>query len=310
MKNIWIDSQLKPVARCFAVSAFGLILCFCLLFPGSGFAQEPEEPLTIGMAIQTNPKIQYESLSRFAEYLASATGRLFAVKLFDNYYSVVNDFDHDALDIAIVTPLVYSLCMDDPDLTYLATDIIKDKAVYQALLIADKAKGIKSIKDLKGKKVGFVDRYSVSGYVIPAARLKDNGLVENGKLLYEPVFLGSHEKAVRALLNGHVDAVGTFEHIFDHSKNDFGTGQPVSRDSFEVVAVFPEEIPNDALVCRSALGEATITALKTAVEKFDLRKEKADSPLQAVISTRFKLDNQTSYAELGKFLKTIMADEK
>ena len=281
---------------------------FCPVGPAGSqpAAQADTEPLTLGMALQTTPAIQYESLNRFAAYLASETGRPFSVKLYDNYYSVVNDFDHDALDVAVVTPLVYALCMDDPDLTYLATDIVGDKAVYQALLLGNKSRGIRNIEDLKGKKIGFVDRYSVSGYVLPAAHLRESGLFDQGRPLYEPVFLGSHEKAVRALLNGTVDAIGTFEHIFAHSKNDFGTGQPVSRESFNVLKVFPEEIPNDALVCRTALGAPTIEALKKALAKFDRGAEKADSPLQAVLATKFVLDQQKPYQTLREFLKPLL----
>ena len=53
---------------------------------------------------------------------------------------------------------------------------------------------VKSVKDLEGRPLAFVDEYSVSGFLLPARRLKDEGV--------HPVtrFAGSHPAAMPSSL--------------------------------------------------------------------------------------------------------------
>ncbi|MBF0546524.1 MAG: phosphate/phosphite/phosphonate ABC transporter substrate-binding protein [Candidatus Riflebacteria bacterium] len=262
--------------------------------------------LTLGMVAYTNPQEQYKALLPVVDYLASESGMLISIKLFDSYYSILNDIDHDGLDLAILSPIVYCLCAESPDLTYLGTTLVKGKDFYHAVLIASKDGKINSVKDLAGKKVGFVDRYSASGYLYPANFLKTSGLMENGKALYTPVFLGSHEKAVRALMTGQVDAAATFEAMFDYSKDGFGTGKPVKLEDFRVLKLFAERIPEDPFVCRTALGKPILESLKKALTAFTKKAEEPKSPLKEAWYSGFNLENQKAYDEMKGYLKTIM----
>ncbi|MBF0408025.1 MAG: phosphate/phosphite/phosphonate ABC transporter substrate-binding protein [Candidatus Riflebacteria bacterium] len=262
--------------------------------------------LTLGMIAYSNPKTQYESLLPVADYLASYSGAIITVKLYDSYYSILNDIDHDALDLALLSPVVYSLCMEDPDLLYLGTTLVNGKDNYNSVFITKKDSNIKSTNDLVDKNVGFVDRFSASGYLYPASYLKASNLVKDGKSLYKPVFLGSHEKAVRALLTGQVDAIGTYERIFEYSKDGFGTGKQVSINDFNVLKSFSEKIPEDAFVCRVALEKEITDSLKKALMEYSGKFSEPDSKLKNAWYSGFNTDNQKAYSELGVFLKSLI----
>src|SRR2546425_12622482 len=59
----------------------------------------------------------------------------------------------------------------------------------------------------------LVDPASSSGYIYPMVLLIQRGLVQKGDpktFFREVVFSGAHDASMRALLNGHVDAIASF----------------------------------------------------------------------------------------------------
>jgi len=76
---------------------------------------------------------------------------------------------------------------------------------YDAVILVKAKNKAKSVSELKGKPFGFVDPYSVSGFLLPAQHLKKAGVE------VESEFLGGHAKALQALLEGGVAAIATYE---------------------------------------------------------------------------------------------------
>lgn len=89
---------------------------------------------------------------------------------------------------------------------------LKDKpkvTTYKAQLVAGKDKNIKSVKDLKGKKIAIASFTSTSGFLYPANLLSDNGLDVEKDVTW--VEVGGHDKAIQAVLSGQADAAFTFK---------------------------------------------------------------------------------------------------
>lgn len=89
---------------------------------------------------------------------------------------------------------------------------MKDKPLvttYKSQLVAGSNSGIKSIKDLKGKKIAIASFTSTSGFLYPANLLADNGLDPEKDVKWQEV--GGHDKAIMAVLNGQADAAFTFK---------------------------------------------------------------------------------------------------
>src|SRR5690606_7844352 len=82
----------------------------------------------------------------------------------------------------------------EPILTTVQTD---GSTGYYSIMVATKASGIKTLADLKGKKLGFADLDSTSGYLIPTVTLpKDLGGVAVKDYFAETGFGGGHENLV------------------------------------------------------------------------------------------------------------------
>jgi phosphonate transport system substrate-binding protein len=79
---------------------------------------------------------------------------------------------------------------------------------YSAIIVSQKSK-IKSVKDLKGKRIGWVDEKSASGHLFPEVMLIKKGY-KPSKFFKEQKYLGQHEVAVKALEAGIVDAVAVY----------------------------------------------------------------------------------------------------
>ena len=65
----------------------------------------------------------------------------------------------------------------------------------------------RALKDMKGKKFGFGDPNSTSGYLIPSIEIPEAGYsMEPGKHFGDVVFTGGHEQTIVAVFNGDIDA--------------------------------------------------------------------------------------------------------
>ncbi len=101
-------------------------------------------------------------------------------------------------------------------------------------IVAKSSGPVKSLSDLQGKKVAFVDRYSSTGYLLPSKLLAD------AKVSVTPLFTGSHAAALAALKEGRADAAATYE--------DSVKGDP----ELTVLGKTPE-LPNEPLFFRAGL---------------------------------------------------------
>ena len=70
------------------------------------------------------------------------------------------------------------------------------------------------VEELRGRTIAFVDPASSSGYIYPMVLLIRRGLVRDRDpktFFKDALFAGTHEAALRALLQGRVDAAASFD---------------------------------------------------------------------------------------------------
>ena len=80
---------------------------------------------------------------------------------------------------------------------------------YYSVMVTRADSGIKTLEDMKGKKLGFADPNSTSGFLIPSIELAEK-LGDLDNYFSETEFQGGHENGVLAVLNGDVDAAVTW----------------------------------------------------------------------------------------------------
>ncbi|MBL8584310.1 MAG: phosphonate ABC transporter substrate-binding protein [Rhizobiaceae bacterium] len=146
----------------------------------------------------------------------------------------------------------------EPILTTVQTD---GATGYYSIMVARKDSGITSLADLKGKKLGFADPDSTSGYLIPVTALpKDLGGVAVKDYFAETGFGGGHENLVLEVLKGTFDAGTTFGSGVGEWKDGYTSGnlrKMVDKgilDMDDLVEIWKSPlIPNGPIVVRTGL---------------------------------------------------------
>ncbi|WP_199307207.1 phosphate/phosphite/phosphonate ABC transporter substrate-binding protein [Alkalinema sp. FACHB-956] len=90
---------------------------------------------------------------------------------------------------------------------------------YRSCFIVAVNSPIKTLKDLKGKRVAFVNRSSTSGYLIPVAALKQEG-IDPDRNFAQVMFGGTHTETEALLATNQVDAIATNLSTYDQWKKE------------------------------------------------------------------------------------------
>jgi len=112
---------------------------------------------------------------------------------------------------------------------------------YKGQIIVGADSGIKTLDDLKGKTMCWVDVASPAGYIFPKAMLISKGYdVEN--MFTHSTEAGSNNNVVLAVYNGDCDAGATYVDARGAVEKDY----PDVRDKVKVIAE-TDKIPNDTV---------------------------------------------------------------
>lgn len=127
------------------------------------------------------------------------------------------------------------------------------------LLVVRKDSGINSIKDLKGKTIGFSDDQAVSGYVLNRALLKDNGvdLIKDTTVK----FFGKHDAALAGVYNKQADAAGVRDNTLAIMKDKLDIEQLKVLGETDWVPTVPFAVKKGLDPALAAKIKATVLAI-------------------------------------------------
>ncbi|SHM47580.1 phosphonate transport system substrate-binding protein [Roseovarius litoreus] len=135
---------------------------------------------------------------------------------------------------------------------------------YHSIGFARKDSGIASLEDMQGKKFGFGDPNSTSGYLIPSIEIPalTGATMENGAYFGEVVFTGGHEQTIVAVSNGDVDGGVTWADGIGEWEDGYNSGALRKAsdaglvDMNELVEIWRSKpIPEGPIVLRKDLPE-------------------------------------------------------
>ena len=175
------------------------------------FAQDAITEFRIGILGGENAQDRLASNQCLATYIEEALG--VPVRMFTpaDYNGVMQGLLGATLDLAWLGPSAYAgVYVDDPEAIepILVKTNLDGSYTYYSIGFARSDSGIASLDDMAGKKFGFGDPNSGSGYLIPSVEIPEatGGTMESGDYFGEVVFTGGHEQTIVAVVNGDVDA--------------------------------------------------------------------------------------------------------
>ena len=182
--------------------------------------RKEEKVIKMGFVPLKNSEKLVEDLKPISDYLSERLGVKVEAFTASNYIGVVEGLGSGSVDFGIIPPFSSLLAQKQSNAKPILTSKGKTgKPGYTAELYVRKDSGIKSLQDVKGKKVAFVDPSSSSGYIYPGAMLVNAGLNLDKDISYQ--FSGGHDKSLQLLLNKDVDVIATFDGVEDRYAKDF-----------------------------------------------------------------------------------------
>jgi len=198
----------------------------------------------------------------FGKVLGGLVGMPVRVTVASDYAAVIEALRNRTADLAFVHPGGYVLASREAKAMIIARNLWHGKSSFTSRIYVRKNSGLAALEDLRGKTIAFIDPASSSGYIYPMVLLIERGLVKNRDpktFFREVVFAGSHDAGMRALLNGHVDALASFDMAREQYLTD-----TAERERIVYVAETPP-IPEAGIAARAGLDPTVFAKVRAAL---------------------------------------------
>lgn len=195
----------------------------------------------------------------FVEYLSRALKRKIVMKVLSNYFEVLEQLEKDSVDLAQLTPVLYTSVMDSDELEFLGIQVVKGDYFYQSHIVVPSDSKISELSQLRGKTIGFTNIFSSSGFIIPMLALKEKGLISSeGQQFFITRMLDDHDKLLYNLLKKRIDAAATYDDMVDDNSQ-----------SLKVICRIPQPIPEDAFVANlSTIDEKQLQSIREVFKNY------------------------------------------
>jgi phosphonate transport system substrate-binding protein len=203
--------------------------------------------ITIGILPGGDPKVIAKESFILADKLQNKIGQPVQVYISKNYTGMIEALKSKKVDLAVLSAMTYVATEKETNVKVLLKKTWSNGAFYYSSIVTRAGSKIRTIKDLKNKKIAFVDEKSTSGYIYPQVYLRKNSIFE--KDFKSIVFSGNHAASVEMLEAGKVDAIAVFS---DDEKGKHGAWTRFGKSKKIKVHLLwmSEPIPNDPIVVR------------------------------------------------------------
>ncbi len=268
-----------------------------------------KNPIKLHFVPSVDAKVIETNSKTFKDYLEKETGYKYEVTIPQSFVAVVEAFGTKRADIALINTSGYLIANQKYGVEARMTVLRNGLSTYQSMFIAKADGKIKTIEDLKGKKLAFVDPLSMSGYILPLKLLKDKSIEPK-----DTVFALKHDNVVSMIYQGQVDAGAAF--FSPASKDDKGESQiedarrlvktqyPDVEKKISIIGM-SEEILNDPFVFRKDLTEEMKNKVIDAMMKFVETKEGKDAFKAIYGVTGLKKSTDADYDVVRTMLKSL-----
>lgn len=193
-----------------------------------------------------------------AGYLTEAAGEKVSIVIPRDFDAFKEGVRSGNMDIGFANPLIYVQLRKEMALSPLVVAAEqKGGTRFRGVIIVRTDSGIKTIRDLRGKKCIFADRDSAAGYLFPVMLLKKSGIDFRTDITILP-FAKKHDNVVLAVLNRAADAGGMREDDLEKMKSR------VDLSKIKVVG-YTDFFPNWPLFAAPKSAKGTVLKIQEAL---------------------------------------------
>jgi phosphonate transport system substrate-binding protein len=210
---------------------------------------EDQAPLRLGVPLAEDParvRAQYEPLT---VYLAKRLGRSVDLVVSPTYKSVGWLLEQGKIELAWLSGVAFTRVSRAYPAVALARAVRRGTTTYQGVLVVPAGSPARTVADLRGKRLAYVDPASGSGFLAANQMLLDAGL-SPGADLAECGFTYGHLESLKLLASGRYDAAAVFDRALEVYAGAIDTSK------FRVLAL-SSPLANDVVACSPNL-DATL----------------------------------------------------
>ncbi len=175
---------------------------------GAGRADDPEnseQRLRFAVATMVSAEATFSTYRRLVQRISRAVGRRGAFVLRPSYADVRRELEQGSVDVAFVCTGTYAHAFGDGRIQLLVQPQFTGGRRYRSQLIVPVSSSVEEWDDLRGAAMAFTDPESNTGCVVPSAELLRRGVAPRS-FFGKVVFTGNHDRSIRAVALGAVDA--------------------------------------------------------------------------------------------------------
>jgi len=253
--------------------------------PAANGAQADPAPTTAGAALRVGliPErdvfAQRRRYRTLADDLAQRLGRPVELVTVNTYQAMLDELAARRVDAAFVGSMVGALAIDRLACEPVAKPVLPDgTANYRGVLFTRGDSPLTTVPALAGRPVAML-RTTLAGNLFPAVEFQRQGVLD-GPRAVRPVWLGTHDDVIRAVVEGRADAGAAKDLIVaEHAR-----AHPESPLRWLVVS---RPVPNNALIVRRDLAATLAPALRETLLAMD-RDAAGRAALAAFGAARFE----------------------
>jgi phosphonate transport system substrate-binding protein len=237
----------------------GVVIVLLFWFLVSG-APEAAAEIKLGILPRLHAIELFTMFNPLAEYLTRETGEKVSIvipKDFDAFKSAVKA---GQLDAGFANSLIYVQLRRNVAIEPLAVaSELKAGTRFRGIIITRADSGIKTLQDLRGRKLVFVERDSAGGYVFQMLLLKKAGFDIRKDFTLLP-FAKKHDNVTKSVFNKVADAGGIREDDLEKMKGE------VDLSKIKIVG-YTDYFPNWPLFVSPALNRERAGKIQAALLK-------------------------------------------
>lgn len=276
-----------------ALARIIVILSLLMLWAAYAGQATAEPPLILAV----HPYLpRQELVSRFtplADYLGQALGRKITVRVGRDYADHLAAIGADLVDIAYMGPALYvTLVKEYGQKPLLARQVIGGDPFIKGMIFVRQDSPIRTLADLKGKRVMFGDPNSTMT-IVPRALMEREGIPLDALASYD--FVTGHKNIAMAVLAGDCDAGAVKDEVFDEFAPKglrlLAMTPPVADHVFVASAKLPAALVETLRRLFLALddlpaGKAVMTAIHPGMTALVAPKDSDWDSLRAVMGVK------------------------
>jgi len=173
------------------------------------------DPLVFTYAPVEDPAVYEGAWSDFLKHLEKVTGRKTRYFGLQNYAAQIEAMRSGRLHVSAYSTgsLVYAVHLAGAIPFAIMRDARGPSGYHLALITQARNDAIKSVADLKGKRVAHVSQTSSSGHQAPVYFFSKMGVVPGKD--YQIVFSGKHDNSALGVVNGDYDAAAVADTVLE-----------------------------------------------------------------------------------------------